>query len=58
MTVIEVVRKYGLEQFDKAYVNQFGFPRNLIPLRELVDMVAIGVSINLNTNEATITIVE
>lgn len=58
MTVIEVIRKYGLEDFSKSYLNQSGNSRNLIPLDKLTQMEVKGININFPTNEVTITIIE
>lgn len=58
MTVIEVVRNYGLENFEKTYKNQYGNSRNLIPLDKLPTLEVKGISINFPTKEVTITVIE
>lgn len=58
MTVIEVIRKYGLEDFKKTYRNQYGNSCNLMKLDKLAQMEVKGVGINFPTQEVTITIIE
>ena len=58
MTVIEVVRKYGLEDFSKHYRNQYGNSCDTMDIMKLKDMEVKGISINFPTNEVTITIIE
>lgn len=58
MTVIEVVRKYGLEDFAKSYKNVYGNSVNLKNLDELAQAEVKAVSVNLPTQEAEITILE
>ena len=58
MTVIEVIRKYGIEDFEKTYKNQYGNSRNLIPLDKLPKMECKGIHINFPTKEAEITVIE
>ena len=58
MTVIEVIRKYGLEEFTKTYNNPYGNFCNLKPLDKLTDMKVKAISINFPTKECTITIIE
>ena len=58
MTVLEVVRKYGLGDFTKTYHNQYGNQCNLMNLDKLMHMEVKGVNINFPTQEATITIIE
>ena len=57
MTVLEVVKKYGLEDYKKSYKNLLGNDRNLLPLAQLADMEVKSISINFPTNEVTITVV-
>lgn len=57
MTVIEVIKKFGLEDFSKYYKNANGTPRNVsFPLMELVDLEVKGIDVNFPTNEVTITL--
>ena len=58
MTVIEVIRNYGLRKFEKTYKNQYGNSCNLIDLYELAQMEVKGISINFPTKEVTITVIE
>ena len=58
MTVIEVVKKYGLEDFSKTYRNQYGNSCNLMNLDKLKSIKVKGISINFPTQEVTITIIE
>ena len=58
MTVIEVVKKYGLEDFSKEYNNQYGNFCNLIPLNKLMYMEVKAISINFPTNQVTITVIQ
>ena len=58
MTVIEVVSKYGLGDFDKHYKNQYGNDRDLMNIMKLKDMEVKSVNINFPTQEAVITIIE
>ena len=58
MKVIEVIRKYGLEDFAKDYNNQYGDFCNLISLDKLVDMEVKAININFPTNHCIITIIQ
>ena len=58
MTVIEVVKKYELEDYEKHYKNQYGNARDLIPIDKLMHMKVKGISINFPTQEVTITFIE
>lgn len=58
MTLIEVIKKYGLEDFAKFYHNQYGCSCNLKNLDKLKHMEVKAVSINFPAKEATITILE
>ena len=58
MTVIEVVRHYGLGDYAKAYNNQYGNFCNLINLDKLAKMEVKGISINFPTKQVTITVIE
>ena len=57
MTVLEVINKYDLGDFDKHYENLHGNSKDLaFSLEELKGMEVKAVSINLPTMEATITL--
>lgn len=58
MKVIEVIRKYSLEDFRKTYRNQYGNSCDLMNLEKLTKMEVKSVSINFPTQEVTITIIE
>ena len=58
MTVIEIVKKYGLEDFAKDYNNQYGNFCNLIPLKDLMKLEVKAININFPTNHVTITVIE
>lgn len=58
MTVIEVVKKYGLGDFNKHYENQWCQNRDLMNIFKLAEMEVKSVSVNFPTQEATITIIE
>lgn len=58
MTVVECVKKYGLEEYDKEYKNQYGNARNLMNLDKLATMEVKGIYINFPTKSVTITIIE
>lgn len=58
MTVIEVIEKYGLGDFEKQYKNQYGQSCNLIPLNYLPQMQVKNININFPTNQVTITIIQ
>ena len=58
MTVIELVRKYGLEDFAKSYKNVYGNAVNLKNLDELARTEVKSVSVNLLANTAEITILD
>ena len=58
MTVIEIIRKYGLQDFDKSYKNQYGNDCNFIPLDYLPTMEVKSISINFPTNTVQITVIE
>lgn len=58
MTVIETVKKYGLELFEKEYQNQYGNSCNLMNLEELKNMEVKSINIHFPTNHATITIIK
>lgn len=58
MTVIEAVKKYGLEKSDKFYKDQHGMTHNLdIPLDKLKDMTVKSLTIYPALNETEITII-
>lgn len=55
MTVIEIIKKYGLEDFDKRYKNLLGESRDTaFPLDELKNMEVKGVKVDIPTMEAVI----
>lgn len=57
MTVLEIIKKFELEDFDKYYKNAFGEPRDLaFKFEELKNMEVKGVDINFPTGEVTITL--
>lgn len=57
MTVLETIRKYGLEDFRKSYKNACGKARNCsYPLDRLCGMRVEGIQINFSTKEACITL--
>lgn len=58
MTVIETIKKYGLEDYSKTYNNQYGSFTNLLPLNELAQMEVKGIAINFPTNQVTITVIQ
>lgn len=58
MTVLEIIKKYELEDYDKSYKNVYGNSCNLINLDELKEIEVKDIYINLRTNTATITIFE
>jgi hypothetical protein len=58
MTVLELVKNYGLGDFDKHYKNQYGNSCDLMNIFKLKDMEVKGISINFPTKEATITVIE
>lgn len=59
MTVIEIIRKYKLEDFQKDYKNQYGdYCGVKFPLNELAQMQVKSVDINFPTNHVIITIIE
>ena len=58
MTVIEAVKKYGLEKSDKFYKDQHGMKHDLdIPLDKLKDMEVKAETIYPFYDEAEITII-
>lgn len=58
MTVIEVVRKYNLEDCVKDYKNQYGQPCNLTNIDKLKQTEVKSIDINFPTNLVTITIIQ
>lgn len=57
MTVIEVIKKYGLEDFKKSYKNVFGEARDTFyNLKTLANIEVKGISINFPTSQVTITL--
>ena len=57
MTVYEVVKKYGLEDYSKHYKTVIGNSCDCrFPLDELAKMSVKSISINFPTQEATITL--
>lgn len=58
MTVIEAIRRYELEDFEKTYNNQYGNFCNLIPLDKLPQMEVKGISINFPTKQVKITVIQ
>lgn len=56
MTVLEVVKKYGLEDFTKHYDDVYGCRCNLLNLDDLKTRRVKAIRINFPTKEATITI--
>lgn len=58
MTVLEAVYKYGLNESEKSYKDQYGNRHNTdIPLDKLAKMQVKSVTIYPNTNEAEIVII-
>jgi hypothetical protein len=57
-TVVEVVEKYNLHDFEKSYFNQYGMQCNLIPLNEFVKMEVKSINIHFPTNSVSITIIQ
>lgn len=58
MTVLEIIKKYNLEDFEKDYNNQYGNFCNLIKLEDLKNMEVKGININFPTNHVQITIIQ
>ena len=58
MKVVEVVRKYGLEDFKKTYKNPLGNSYNLINISELSEMEVKSVNIHFPTKSAEITVID
>lgn len=58
MTVIEIIKKYGLEDFEKEYHNQYGNLCNLINLDDLKNMEVKSIAINFPTQSVTITVIQ
>lgn len=57
MTVLELVRTYGLEDFSKHYKNVLGISRDTaFIITELKDMKVKSVSIDFLAREANITL--
>lgn len=58
MTVLEVVRKHGLERADKTYKDQYGVTHNTdIPVNELLHKKVKSITIYPFFNEAEIVII-
>lgn len=57
MTVLETVRKYGLENMDKTYYDCYGRKLPLMNLSFLSTLTVKGFSVNFPTNECDITVV-
>lgn len=58
MKVIELVREYHLELFEKTYKDVYGGIHNLVNLKELAQLEVRDVSINLKNNKATICVLD
>ena len=58
MTVVETIKKYGLELFEKSYQNQYGNFCNPMNLEELKDAEVKSIDIHFPTNHVTITIIK
>ena len=57
MTVLEIIKEFHLEDYDKHYKNVFGNSRDIaFSLEELKHMEVKAVSVNFPTMEATITL--
>lgn len=57
MTVIEIIKKYGLEDYDKHYKNVYGNSCDLeFSIEELAKKKVKAIDINFPTEEVAITI--
>ena len=57
MKVIEVIRKYSLEDFKKDYKNTLGNSYNLVNIDSLEDMEVKSININFPNKEVEITVI-
>lgn len=57
MKVIEVIRKYGLEDFKKDYKNTLGNSYNLVNIDSLKEMEVKSININFPNKEVEITVI-
>jgi len=58
MKVIELVREYHLELFEKTYKDVYGITHNLVNLKELAQLEVRDVNINFKINKATICVLD
>lgn len=58
MTVLEVVKKYNIEDFEKTYNNQYGNSCNLMKLDELMNMEVKSINIHFPTKAVKITVIQ
>lgn len=58
MTVLEIIKKYSLEDYAKDYKNQYGNFCNLVNLDELKGMEVKSIDIHFPTNHVTITVIQ
>lgn len=56
MTVIEIIKKYELEDYSKTYKNAYGVTRNFVPLDKLAATEVKDISINFPEKEVVITL--
>ena len=57
MKLIEAARQYGLSELAKTYKDQYGNSVDTMDIRKLAWMEVKSISINLPTQEATITVI-
>lgn len=59
MTVLETIRKYGLEDYEKKYTNQYGNRVDTaFPLQDLIYKEVKSLYIHFPTNSCEIVVIE
>lgn len=58
MKVIEVIKKYNLEEYNVEYYNQYGNFVSSLHKKNFMDLTVKSISINFPTNQCKLTIIE